>query len=940
MIEDQQELDITTVLNTLTQNPALRPVLESLLSSVIGNNSLGLSPFGVDISKTRNYNLYQQQKSTLSASYTGPIIDDLQNQYNTEILLPNIYASLGYNQEEIATKIQEEPLWQKMMLNPFIGGQFFAQQTVGARGVIQAAEKRKDLYDSQNGYEYFQSVGQGVKDILKAQSEGELGPYTLDDAYALSSRLMSVDTSVGYTKDRDDNNRRLSNITQGLQDYSKIASDLKNSLDGPLAEMLDQFEQFTGGANIMAMKKSRLEATTRSFRNNVVFNDLTPAEVAQYSSMGISSLGQLGAEAQIGRAFGMNTSSVAAQTVMSEGVTNADVAETYTNFSQTNYASGYNRRLAAAATLYADLNNEGDLDKDTYDNFIASMGDNLSERDLNRYLEDNGAGAYFLDSKEVAFNQGLTFIADDTNRLNMESMWKIQKESLTGVNSSEAWEEIVTGLTGEESDSDLRSLVGGIEGITIEDRERLISRIQYAQLGALGFVEEDANRAAATIRSIRRASDINSKTLVGDDFLRILTGNSSDQLMGEKGLAGALGLLTDTNNSKGSIELKDYIAATLGITPQSVKASELSEEEKETLYKDSSSLFRGITFNRTKDAIAKLQSLEEDIARQGGDPHYSGLTSFVASEALRSDVHFEGLSEDFYTDTANTFIMLRDAGRLNNNSRDKELERLVEIDSEEYQTQLQTLKKASNPIQQLVLKQSYHKPAEALANFRTTLLDDLEEYSSLTADKKIVTEEEKKKVAEDKQKLLAKIGDSVIGLGGSKEDKSYISFLVEEGLVNANSLELQSSATTQRYNFWKERNKVNDALTETIQTNLDPDSIAPSISLEEGKEISKWGAIIRSADKGSEEYKEAQESFSAFVKRDITETLNNDTKYNNSSAEEQDKMVQELSKSYQSLMDQASSNPNGLLGNISEGLETIIGQIGKLVTRFTGGLNG
>lgn len=391
---------------------SIEHILSQILSALGGSNGYGMPNSALIAGRSVGHAYDQYQRAVQQDAYTTPFADRILQMGGAKVY-ENTLRTLGYSNEAAYkqafmsnetgahTARQLGAMWVDKQAGEGIRQYAIASYEAMRRFHTRGSQGYRDLGHS------FAIAGQ---EIFKGVSTGELGAYTLNEAYQMGSHLMSS----GKYSSISDSRQRVNNIKRDLKQYASGIADLKDALGGSLDDVLTQFEALAGNsaaavgsARFKNIARSLYQTTTYGRASNELIQSAVAAQHSMYQGTGLMQSASV--------ASGLFNANVLAHGVHIEGA-NADyMSQGMMEQNQMWVSSGRRKELAAAFSYYADKKGI-EQNQENFKKFLnTELNGQASAEAVSNYLKNNQVRGDYINSDHVLRSASSPFLD--------EAMW-------------------------------------------------------------------------------------------------------------------------------------------------------------------------------------------------------------------------------------------------------------------------------------------------------------------------------------------------------------------------------------------------------------------------------------------------------------------------------------------------------------------------------------
>lgn len=498
--------------------------IEKLLSQILmvlgGTNAMGVPNSALISGKSIGHAYTEHTRNTYRQSIVNPLSNAMMHMGGAQIY-ENTLRLMGYTSEAARAKATS-PTDTGAAIARRLGAMWVDQQAGNdIRFYAQRTFDAMHRYNNRPSEATRKSYFQAGAEIFKGVSSGELGSYSLGEAFRMGGELVATGKYEGV-----DNKQRASIIKEDLKRYAKGVTDLKDALNGSLEEVLDSFESLAGN-NAATMSSQKFNSLARAVYQTTVYggasNQLLASAVATQHAY-FQGTGTTRAHAVAAGSFNAN---VLAQGVNVEGASADGMEDALKKQQRIWLTTGRTKELAAAYAHYAEMNNM-EQNQDTFKQFIKTIGGSASAQNVRSYLDKNKVSGSYMNREHVRRTMGQAEVTEGLAKSDIYDKYqKLYKseilgdKSLTGLVtdkdislSAEDFREKVKSRALQKGirDKYIQRQLGGrsLNDISEEERQKLEKEADSATINSLSDVDKQEAIATAIQKADEAEASRNS----------------------------------------------------------------------------------------------------------------------------------------------------------------------------------------------------------------------------------------------------------------------------------------------------------------------------------------------------------------------------------------------------------------------------------------------
>ena len=514
-------------LHTLSMIPGLGDIVRQFLNSVLGTAPYGLSWTGIDPSKSLPWNVASAERSRfIQGALQQATLNSIQQQ--TVNALTNTYRLLGYDPGRAAA---EASAASKGFLGSIVGMAFAPQLQAASSRFGLAAYRRMTAHGVAG---YGRIIGNLWEDTLNAAASGNLAGLSQTDAAAILSEMVGNGALESGGMSKASMTTRVRKIKEELVSYAHSVGVLKDIIDGPVEEILRQFEGLTGN-RLTSMAPGRAAVLAGAMRNVVYNTGASYQQIGLYTAMQFGLINPYGGNMAQANALALSALGAVKSGYRIENLSDEQLSSALVRDNARKFISGELRRQAAVYVHWRQSNN-------FEDNIYTKEAFRQSGINVDAYIRQNNINSSFFASQAVT-NAITDPVVVASLRANQFDKYQNRLRSLD-----------IRGLTGKANAARIRDIIS-----TEYDPARM-----QEKLIAEGLTPNQAAELARRVGAVARSSFNTSNVLeafgmaaTAENGLAVqrreLGNYALQQLRGQRmtaGVGGIFDLLAKDPNSK------------------------------------------------------------------------------------------------------------------------------------------------------------------------------------------------------------------------------------------------------------------------------------------------------------------------------------------------------------------------------------------------------
>lgn len=381
---------------------SIENILSQILSALGGSNGYGIPNSALMPGRSVGHAYDQYQREMRQTAYTSPLSNAVLQMAGAKVY-ENALRTMGYSNN--AARIQANRSQDTGAQLARQLGAMWVDRQAGDDIRLYATQSYEALrkFHNRNSPDYQRiahSYAVAGREIFKGVSTGELGAYSLSEAYQMGAHLVSTG-KYGTIKD---DRQRVDAIKKDLKQYASGIADLKDALGGSLDDVLSQFESLAG-SSVAVTSSSRFKSIARSLYQTTVYGRASQ-ELIQSAVASQHALYQgTGATQATSVASGLFNANVLAHGVGVEGTNADEMGDLMQRQNRMWLTSGRRKELAAAYAYYADTHNLK-MSQENFKKFLETeLKGDASAKNVKAYLDKNDVTGTYINSERVRRTQ-------------------------------------------------------------------------------------------------------------------------------------------------------------------------------------------------------------------------------------------------------------------------------------------------------------------------------------------------------------------------------------------------------------------------------------------------------------------------------------------------------------------------------------------------------